>query len=164
MPRFFYAGNMLLKGKLSVTQIYAIIFSLLCCTLCVTSSAATLRQLPEYQQPPAQLNFAINSATLENYLYGAVGRIADALEQQPQLQVILVGYTDLSDHSDSRSLLAQRRAVHVADVLVHDFGIDEGRIRVRSVDASHLVEPIKLQRRVEVLFTQARTVQPTPPE
>lgn len=126
----------------------------------LTVSVDAMHQLPAYQQPPAELSFTANSATLENYLYGAVGRIADTLAAYPQLHVILVGFADASDHSGNRTLLAQRRAVHIADVLVHDFGVDEGRISVRSAVQSQNAA----QRRVEVLFTQPHIPPPEPPE
>lgn len=150
------------KDKLSLSccaiTLFLLYDSLQVCnaTPFLTVSAETIHQLPAYQQPPAELSFAVNSARLENYLYGAVGRIADTLKAYPQLHVVLIGYADASEHSGSRAILAERRAVHVADLLVNDFGIDEGRIRVQSVNTA--------QRRVEVLFTQAHTLPPKPPE
>lgn len=117
-------------------------------------------ELQPYLEPPAYLYFRFDSAELENYWYGAVGRIADTLQEHPQLHIVLVGHTDLGGSPDYNRYLSERRAAHVAELLMTDFAIPKDRIRVHGAGADDpLVKSASpainaKNRRVEVLFTQ----------
>lgn len=114
-----------------------------------------------YRQPPASLNFPFNSSILESHLYGAVGRIADTLHEHPELNIVLVGHSDLTGDQGYNLWLSERRAAHIANLLIQDFSIDGRRIRVRGVGVKDPVvdavgAPANAQnRRVEVMFTQS---------
>lgn len=122
-------------------------------------------ELQSYLEPPAQLPFRFNSAELENHWYGAVGRIADTLQEHPQLHLVLVGHTDLTGTIGYNRSLSERRAAYIAELLVKDFGIAKARIRVHGAGAT---DPLKkstspavnaTNRRVEVLFTQRKAIE-----
>ena len=113
-----------------------------------------------YREPPAHLPFRFDSAVLENRWYGAVGRIADALHEHPQLHIVLVGHADLTGSPEHNRQLSQRRAAYVAELLIKDFAIAKERIRVHGAGDADPLENSAApaanakNRRVEVLFTQ----------
>ena len=126
-------------------------------TMARQSESETLRP---YLEPPANLVFRSNSAELENHWYGAVGRIADTLQEHPKLQVVLVGHTDLIGSRDYNRDLSRRRAIHIAEILATDFAIARERILVHGAGADDPLEndvsPASnaKNRRVEILFKQ----------
>ena len=116
-----------------------------------TDDIATLRQ------PPAELPFGFNAASLDNAWYGAVGRIADILNERPSLSLVLIGHTDLTGEENYNRRLSQQRADYIAQLLIEDFDIAPARIKSTGLGMSDpqvnaiSTEANAKNRRVEVL-------------
>ena len=110
------------------------------------------------REPPAELPFGFNAASLDNTWYGAVGRIADILSERPSLSLVLIGHTDLTGEENYNLRLSQQRADYVAQLLIEDFNIAPARIKSTGLGMDDpLVNAISPEanaknRRVEVLF------------
>ncbi len=81
--------------------------------------------------------FSFNSATVSDANYLRLAAIANALKANPDVNIVLTGYTDGSGPEDYNKKLGQRRADEVKDELVQVFGIDANRISTQSEGESN---------------------------
>lgn len=81
--------------------------------------------------------FSFNSATLTEANYLRLAAIANALNSNPDVNIMLTGYTDGSGPEDYNKTLGQRRADEVKQELVQVFGIDAARISTSSEGESN---------------------------
>lgn len=81
--------------------------------------------------------FSFNSATLTEANYLRLAAIANALKANPDVNIMLTGYTDGSGPEDYNKTLGQRRADEVKQELVQVFGIDAARISTSSEGESN---------------------------
>ncbi|HEU0195900.1 MAG TPA: OmpA family protein [Nevskiaceae bacterium] len=66
------------------------------------------------------INFKFNKATLTEPAKGTLDNVASALKQQPDLDVVIEGYTDSTGPAAYNKRLSQRRADSVRNYLVQD--------------------------------------------
>jgi outer membrane protein OmpA-like peptidoglycan-associated protein len=87
------------------------------------------------------ITFDSGSDVLRPSSYGVIKEIAEALQQNPGVEVMVVGHTD-SDGSESLNLdLSKRRALSVKNALVSDFGISAPRIQTDGKGQSEPLAP-----------------------
>jgi len=101
--------------------------------------------------------FDINKDIVKSESFGTIKEIATVLNENPNVNIKIVGHTD-SDGDDKSNLdLSKRRAASVKNVLVKEFGIDASRIET---DGKGESEPVAkndsvinkaLNRRVEFI-------------
>lgn len=71
--------------------------------------------------------------------YGTLKKIADALEQESEMNIQIVGHTDADGTEASNLELSKKRAASVKNALNKDFGISEGRLQV---DGKGATQPV----------------------
>lgn len=76
--------------------------------------------------------FSFNSATVTEANYLRLAAVANTLKANPDVNVVLTGYTDGSGPEEYNRKLGQRRADEVKQELVQVFGIDASRIQTTS--------------------------------
>ncbi|WP_421752337.1 OmpA family protein [Croceimicrobium sp.] len=76
--------------------------------------------------------FNFNSATVTDANYLRLAAIANTLKSNPNVKIVLTGYTDASGPEDYNKTLGQRRADEVKQELVQVFGISADRIETSS--------------------------------
>jgi OOP family OmpA-OmpF porin len=85
--------------------------------------------------------FDVRASTIKAPSYGTLKDIAAVLKENSDLRVKIIGYTD-SDGNDASNLeLSKRRADAVKDILVKEFGIDEGRMQTDGKGATQPIVP-----------------------
>lgn len=73
--------------------------------------------------------FDSGSELIKPESYGTLKKIADALQQESGMNIMIVGHTD-ADGSDASNLeLSKLRAASVMNALTNEFGIDENRLQ-----------------------------------
>lgn len=101
--------------------------------------------------------FDVNKDVVKPESYGTLKEIATALQENPDVRVKIIGYTD-SDGADASNLdLSKRRGASVKNELVKSFGIDASRLESDGMGESQPVAPNDtpankaLNRRVEFI-------------
>lgn len=101
--------------------------------------------------------FDVNSDRIKAESYGTIKGIADVLNENPDVKIMIVGHTD-ADGSEAANLdLSKRRAAAVKDALAKTFGIDAARMETDGKGESQPVAPNDtpankaLNRRVEFI-------------
>jgi outer membrane protein OmpA-like peptidoglycan-associated protein len=101
------------------------------------------------------ISFDVNSDKLKPESYGVLKQIADALTENPDVKVKIIGHTD-SDGDDAKNLdLSKRRAAAVKTALASEFKIDVSRLETdgmgetKPVAANTTTEGKAENRRVE---------------
>jgi outer membrane protein OmpA-like peptidoglycan-associated protein len=101
--------------------------------------------------------FDVNKDLVKPESYGTLKAIADVLNENPDLRIKIIGYTD-SDGSDAANLdLSKRRGASVMNELVKNFGIDATRLESDGLGETKPVAPNDtpvnkaLNRRVEFI-------------
>ncbi len=101
--------------------------------------------------------FDTNKADVKPESKPALNEIAKLLNENPSLDVYIVGHTDMTGSFDHNMSLSERRAKSVVDKLISDFGIDRSRLAGKGVGplspvATNINEDgRKLNRRVEIV-------------
>lgn len=84
--------------------------------------------------------FDINSDKVKPESYGSIKQIADILNENPDVNIKIIGHTD-ADGDDTKNLdLSKRRAAAVKTELVKSFNVNESRIQT---DGKGESEPIQ---------------------
>ncbi len=96
--------------------------------------------------------FSFNSVTVTDANYFRLAAVANTLKSNPDVNVVLTGYTDASGPEDYNKTLGQRRADEVKQELVQVFGIDASRIETTSSGESNPLANGRnnINRRVDV--------------
>jgi OOP family OmpA-OmpF porin len=96
--------------------------------------------------------FSFNSVTVTDANYFRLAAVANTLKSNPDVNVVLTGYTDASGPEDYNKTLGQRRADEVKQQLVQVFGIDASRIETTSSGESNPLANGRnnINRRVDV--------------
>lgn len=81
--------------------------------------------------------FNFNSATVTDANYLRLAAIANAMNSNPDIEVVLTGYTDGTGPEEYNKKLGQRRADEVKQELVQVFGIDAARIETATKGESN---------------------------
>lgn len=101
--------------------------------------------------------FATDSAEIQAESSETLREIARLMEENPELNIIVVGHTDNQGSWDYNMDLSQRRAASVAASLSSDYGINSERLRSAGVGylapaaTNTTVEGRQLNRRVELV-------------
>lgn len=74
------------------------------------------------------VQFDNDSAKLKPNYYSEIGKLANVLEQYPEINISIEGHCSLVGYPDYNLSLSQRRAESVMSVLVNDFEIDPKRL------------------------------------
>jgi len=78
-----------------------------------------------------RINFALDSATLPNNAFAFIDRMAELLQQAPEVKLQIEGHTDALGTAEYNQGLSERRAAAVAEYLVDHCGIAAERLAVR---------------------------------
>jgi outer membrane protein OmpA-like peptidoglycan-associated protein len=78
--------------------------------------------------------FPSNGASLNNVDKACLDDVVQRLKSDPRARVVVIGHAD--SHERNADKIASRRASAAQDYLVHEGGIDGGRVTVRSAAAS----------------------------
>jgi len=101
--------------------------------------------------------FTTDSAEIEAESGETLREIARLMQENPELNIIVVGHTDNQGSWEHNMDLSERRAASVAVSLNNDYGIDPGRLRSAGVGylapaaTNNTVEGRQLNRRVELV-------------
>jgi OOP family OmpA-OmpF porin len=78
-----------------------------------------------------RINFALDSANLPNTAFAFIDRMAELLQQAPEVKLQVEGHTDALGTAEYNQGLSERRAAAVAEYLVDHCGIPAERLVVR---------------------------------
>tara|TARA_R110000868_G_scaffold68570_1_gene202708 strand:- start:7271 stop:8530 length:1260 start_codon:yes stop_codon:yes gene_type:complete len=73
--------------------------------------------------------FNSGSAQIKPESYGVLKQIANALKEEPEMSINIIGHTDTDGHEEENLLLSEQRALSVKDVLTTEFGVEEDRLQ-----------------------------------
>ncbi len=107
-----------------------------------TTAAPDMRSklLTEGKLTSYGIYFDINSDKVKPESYGSIKQIADILNENPDVNIKIIGHTD-ADGDDTKNLdLSKRRAAAVKTELVKSFNVNESRIQT---DGKGESEPIQ---------------------
>jgi outer membrane protein OmpA-like peptidoglycan-associated protein len=77
-----------------------------------------------------RINFGFDSDAIPEHYRGFIDRIGELMQQEPELNLRIEGYTDASGPDDYNLALSSRRGAAVATYLVQQMGIDPHRLVV----------------------------------
>ncbi len=103
------------------------------------------------------ITFDKGSATLKQESYGTLKKIAAILNENPELQVKVVGHTDADGDADFNMDLSMMRSAAVAQTLVSQFGVSseqlssDGKGETELLDTGTSLESKAKNRRVEFI-------------
>jgi outer membrane protein OmpA-like peptidoglycan-associated protein len=81
----------------------------------------------------ATVRFALNSAEITQQEQVNVYNVAQWMEQNPNQNVVILGYADRNTGSSNYNLaLSQRRAQNVMQMLVEEYGVDSTRLTIKA--------------------------------
>ena len=83
--------------------------------------------------------FDVNSEKIKKQSYGVLKDIATVLNENPSINVNIIGHTDSDGNAADNLNLSKRRSEAVKAELIKDFGIDASRIQTDGKGSS---EPI----------------------
>lgn len=75
------------------------------------------------------ITFDVNSDKIKQESYGTLKEIATVLNENPTLNVNIVGHTDSDGSEESNLVLSQKRAAAVKNALVNEFGVSGNRLQ-----------------------------------
>lgn len=85
--------------------------------------------------------FDVNSAVVKPESYGTMKNIADVLQANATLKVMIIGHTDGDGDAAKNLVLSHQRADAVKDELVKQFGIDASRLQTDGKGSAQPVAP-----------------------
>ena len=115
----------------------------------------------------SSIHFTTNSQQIEKHYLPKLKRLVYLLNQYPEVNVHLSGYSDFRGQENNNHALSLNRATAVGDYLIHS-GIKPDRITIRTYgekqpiyanehkkDFKELMDEMALERRVDISFTQS---------
>lgn len=103
------------------------------------------------------INFDVSSDKIKATSFGAIKEIADVLQANPQLKILIIGHTDSDGDEKANLQLSIKRAFAVKQFLTREFGISEARLQTDGkgeaapVDTNSSPEAKATNRRVEFI-------------
>lgn len=85
--------------------------------------------------------FDVNSDKLKAESYGALKEVAQALKENPDVRVKIVGHTDADGDDASNLELSKKRAASVKLALTTEFGIDASRMETDGMGETQPTDP-----------------------
>jgi len=113
------------------------------------------------------LHFGVNSATIKYSDYGNLSGIAQLMKNDPQLKLVVTGYTDQTGTESLNQVLSYKRAKAVINHLVNNHGIERERLILQYGGESQALVPQGsnyMNRRVEFSIAKPADVEMEPPE
>jgi outer membrane protein OmpA-like peptidoglycan-associated protein len=113
------------------------------------------------------ISFPINQATVSYNDYGVLASIARLLTANPDVRLIVRGYTDRTGNAENNRRLSYRRAANVIDHLItnHELARDRFVLQYRGEDEAIVpLDRSRVNRRVEFLRAGADAVEDDAPE
>lgn len=101
--------------------------------------------------------FNVNSDQIKPQSYGVIKEIAQALKDNTEVNIKIIGHTDSDGSASSNLILSKKRAEAVKKSLINDFSIEEERLTIDGKGASQPVADNKTNtgkaanRRVEFI-------------
>lgn len=87
---------------------------------------------PEAPPPPPEIRetctFASGSARVDNICQAKLDEVALQMQDDPELDALVIGYTDSTGAPESNQVMSEQRAQAVSDYLVTRHGIDPNRV------------------------------------
>lgn len=87
------------------------------------------------------ITFDVNSSNIKPNSYGILKEIADALKENPNVNIKIIGHTDSDGDAQKNMELSKSRAESVKRALVSEFGIDEKRMQTEGKGATQPLQP-----------------------
>ena len=113
------------------------------------------------------IHFGTSSHNVKYSDYGTLASIARMLKGNPNIRLVVAGYTDATGEIPSNNVLSYYRAKSVVDHLVNNHGIGRGRLVLKWEGQENLLVPSStsyMNRRVEFRVAQANDIEMDPPE
>ena len=85
------------------------------------------------------ITFASGSADVEAASAGTLKRVAQTLEANPDMRLLITGHTDADGEAAANLTLSERRAASVRELLVDHFGIAPERLETAGKGESELL-------------------------
>ena len=101
------------------------------------------------------VKFDFDKAQVKQESYGDIKALADFMKQYPQTSTVVEGHTDSVGSDAYNQGLSERRASAVREVLVHQYGVESGRVQAvgygesRPVADNATADGRAINRRVE---------------
>lgn len=96
--------------------------------------------ISEGQFTTSGILFDVNSASIKPESYGIIKSIAQVLQENPDIRVLVVGHTDADGDENSNLILSQKRAESIKNFLMTEFLIEGSRIEI---DGKGEQEPVE---------------------
>lgn len=112
------------------------------------------------------IHFGTSSSSVKYSDYGTLASIARMLKGNPNIRLVVTGYTDETGEVPSNNQLSYVRAKSVVDHLVNSHGIGRGRLVLQWKGQQDLLVPSGssyMNRRVEFRVAQSGDVEMDPP-
>lgn len=112
------------------------------------------------------IHFGVDSYTVKYSDYGTLAGIGRMMKGNPNLRLVVTGYTDATGPESHNNQLSYRRANAVVEHLVNSHGIGRGRLIIQWKGQSDLLVPSGnsyMNRRVEMRAAQPDEVEMDPP-
>jgi len=112
------------------------------------------------------LHFGINSATIKYSDYGTLASIARVMKSNPEVRLVVKGYTDQTGSETYNAVLSYERANEVIDHLANNHGIGRGRLVLQYGGQDDALVPSTssyMNRRVEFSVARPDDVEMDPP-
>lgn len=113
------------------------------------------------------IHFGINSSTVKYSDYGTLASIARVLKANPDVRMIVRGYTDQTGSETYNTILSYERSKAIIDHLVTNHGIGRGRLVLQYGGQDDALVPANssyMNRRVEFFVAGPDDVEMDPPE
>jgi OmpA-OmpF porin, OOP family len=112
------------------------------------------------------IHFGVDSYSVKYSDYGTLAGIGRMLKGNPNLRLVVTGFTDATGPEQHNNQLSYRRANAVVEHLVNNHGIGRGRLVLQWKGQSELLVPSGssyMNRRVEMRVAQPEDVEMDPP-
>ncbi|MCO6476116.1 MAG: OmpA family protein [Phaeodactylibacter sp.] len=113
------------------------------------------------------IHFGTSSNNIKYSDYGTLASIARMLKGNPNIRLVVTGYTDATGEVPSNNVLSYQRAKSVVDHFVNNHGIGRGRLVLQWKGQNELLVPSSssyMNRRVEFRVAQPEDVEMDPPK
>ncbi len=113
------------------------------------------------------IHFGTSSSNIKYSDYGNLASIARMLKGNPNIRLVVTGYTDATGEVPGNNILSYQRAKSVIEHFVNNHGIGRGRLVLQWRGQNELLVPSAssyMNRRVEFRVAQPEDVEMDPPQ
>jgi outer membrane protein OmpA-like peptidoglycan-associated protein len=118
---------------------------------------ARSKLLTEGKLVSTAINFDVSSDRIKATSFGAIKEIAEVLQANPMVNILIIGHTDSDGDEKANLQLSIKRALAVKQFLTREFGISEARLQTNGkgesapLDTNNSPEAKAINRRVEFI-------------